>query len=174
MGEGFENICTVSGKWNVPSVMPRLYGWVYKTLRLTPVVVEHSVVVMTAGSQSRRSQIESYEYPIFDSRFMKFLFRISGGIKLWDPSWVKTPTLAVRVQLPLGWNIYWLFNSDIVNFVWKTDEGEAESTVLLIFVLWKCFNRRWVRAGGVGQKVLFRASWNRILFRLDISTFYFY
>ena len=26
-----------------------------------------------------------------------------------------------------------LFSSDIVNFVWKTDEGEAESIVLLIF-----------------------------------------
>ena len=25
---------------------------------------------------------------------------------------------------------YLLFNSDIVNFVWKTDEGEAESIVL--------------------------------------------
>ena len=26
-----------------------------------------------------------------------------------------------------------LFNSDIANFAWKTDEGEAESIVLLIF-----------------------------------------
>ena len=33
-----------------------------------------------------------------------------------------------------------LFNSDIVNFVWKTDEGEAESIVLLIFDIWRCFN----------------------------------
>ena len=32
-----------------------------------------------------------------------------------------------------------LFNSDIVNFVWKADEGEAESIVLLIFVVWRCF-----------------------------------
>ena len=28
-------------------VIPRLYGWVYKTIRLSPVVVEHSVVVMS-------------------------------------------------------------------------------------------------------------------------------
>ena len=47
----FENICTVSGKRNVSRVIPRLYGWVYKTLRLSPLAVEHSVVVMTAGSQ---------------------------------------------------------------------------------------------------------------------------
>ena len=36
---------------------------------------------------------------------------------------LRTLTLAVRVQLPLGWNTYLLFNTDIVNFVWKTDEG---------------------------------------------------
>ena len=39
----------------------------------------------------------------------------------------------------------------------KTDEMERESLVLLIFVLWWCLNCRWVRGGGVGQKVLFRA-----------------
>ena len=57
-------------------------------------------------------------------------------------------------------------NSDIVNFVWKTDEGEAESIVLLIFVLWLCFNRWWMRGAGVRQKKLFRASRNRIFFWL--------
>ena len=35
--------------------------------------------------------------------------------------------LVVRAQLSLGWNTYLLFNFDIVNFVQKTDEGEAES-----------------------------------------------
>ena len=35
-----------------------------------------------------------------------------------------------------------------VNFVWKTDEGGSEwagSIVLLISVLWRCFNCRWMR-----------------------------
>ena len=50
----------------------------------------------------------------------------------------RTPTLVVRVQLPLGWNTYLIFNTDIVNFVWKPDEGEAESIVSLIFVFWRC------------------------------------
>ena len=50
-----------------------------------------------------------------------------------------------------------LFNSDIVNFVWKADEVEAEDIVLLIFVLWRCFDRRWMRDGKVGQKVLWPA-----------------
>ena len=40
---------------------------------------------------------------------------------------MRTPTLAVQFQLLLGWNTYLLFNTDIVNFVLKTDEGEAES-----------------------------------------------
>ena len=69
---------------------------------------------------------------------------------------LRTPTLAVRVQLSLGWNTYVLFNTDIVNFVWETDE--VESSVLLIFVLWWCLNLWWLRGGGVGQKALFRAS----------------
>ena len=56
----FDNTCIVSGKWNVFRVALRLYGWVYKTLRLSPLVIEHSVVVMTASSQSRQSQIKSY------------------------------------------------------------------------------------------------------------------
>ena len=45
-GVVFDNTCTVSGKRNVSRVIPRLYGWVYKTSRLSTLVVEHSVVVM--------------------------------------------------------------------------------------------------------------------------------
>ena len=45
---------TVSGNLNFYRIIPpRLYVWVYKTLRLSPVAVEHSVVAMTAGSQAR-------------------------------------------------------------------------------------------------------------------------
>ena len=48
MGLGFDNTCTVSWKVNVSKVIPRLYEWIYKTLRLSPLVVEHSVVVISA------------------------------------------------------------------------------------------------------------------------------
>ena len=41
--------------------------------------------------------------------------------------------MAGLIQLPFGWNTCLLFNPDIVNLVWKTDEGEAESIALLIF-----------------------------------------
>ena len=50
MGVGCENTCAVSGKLNVSRVIPRLYKWVYKTLRLLSLM----------GFQSRRSQAESH------------------------------------------------------------------------------------------------------------------
>ena len=68
---------------------------------------------------------------------------------------MRTATLAVRVQLPLGWNTYLLFNTGIVKFVAKTDEEEAESTDLLFFILWWCLNRRWMGGGGVEQMSYF-------------------
>ena len=37
----------------------------------------------------------------------------------------------------------------------ETDEGDVESIVLLIFALWWCFNRRWLRRPGVGHKKLY-------------------
>ena len=68
----------------------------------------------------------------------------------------------------------------------RVQEGEgAESIVLLIFVLWRCFNHRWVR--GCGWTVSFMASWNCVFssrdlsrcnkhdsFWLVVSTWYFY
>ena len=41
-----ENTCTFSGKWNASRVVPILYGWVYKTLRLTIITAEESLVVV--------------------------------------------------------------------------------------------------------------------------------
>ena len=89
---------------------------------------------------------------------------------------MKTPTLPVRVQLPLGWNTYLLFNTDTVSFVWKNNERErerererkrqrerktereTESIDLLIFVYWRRLNSPWMKGGGVGQKALFCGS----------------
>ena len=56
MGVRFDNTCTVSGKWNVSRVIPRLYGWVYKTLRLSTLVVEHIVLVMSGRLNPMGSQ----------------------------------------------------------------------------------------------------------------------
>ena len=37
-----------------------------------------------------------------------------------------------------------------MNFVWKINDGETQSIVLVLFVLWQCFNHRWMRGGGLG------------------------
>ena len=64
---------------------------------------------------------------------MKFVVRTSGGIKYWDPvedSDTGGPSLVInRMKYLL------FFNTDVVNFVWKTDEGETENIVLLISVI---------------------------------------
>ena len=52
----------------------------YKTFFILK--VEHGVLVMTVGFQSGGFQFENYGQPIFDSCFMKFVFRVSGVIKL--------------------------------------------------------------------------------------------
>ena len=97
MGEGFDNTCTVPGKWNVSRVIPRLYGGVYKTLRLFPLVVEHSVVVMSARLNAMGSQ---FSIPV--------LWNLcSESVVAWTvETQLRTPTLAIRVQLSLGWSTY--------------------------------------------------------------------
>ena len=75
---------------------------------------------------------------------------------------LRSSALAAHVRLPLEQNVYLLFYSDIVSSVRKTNEGEKESIILLIVVLWGSFNCCWLCGGGVGQKALFRTSLNRI------------
>ena len=41
-------------------VIVKFDKWVYKASRLSPLVVKHSVVVMTVASELRKSQIEPY------------------------------------------------------------------------------------------------------------------
>ena len=72
---GFDNACTVFRRWNICRFVPRLYGWLYKTLPI-------SVWTKWCGYECEN---ESYVEPIFDSCFIKFLFRISDGINCWDP-----------------------------------------------------------------------------------------
>ena len=92
--------------------------------------------------------------------------------------------MAVRVQLPLWWNTYLLYSSDIM---WETNEGEAENIALLIFVRCRCFNRRWVRnsylrptevasfsSRDFSQSNKHDTSHSGMLYRLKIFTFYFY
>ena len=87
------------------------------------------------------------------------------NIKFWNP--VEDSDAGSPISKTIGMEYKFAFQYWFVNFVWKTDEGEAESIVLLIFVLWWCLNRRWMGGGGVEQKVSFRASSNRIFFQRE-------
>ena len=78
-GVGFDNTYTVSGKWNRSKVIPRLYGWVYKTLRLSQLVVVHSVVVMSARFNPKGSQ--------FSIPLLWNLCSESAGHKIVRPNW---------------------------------------------------------------------------------------
>ena len=96
---------------------------------------------------------------------------------------MRIPTLAVWVHLPLGMNVYLVFNPDTVNSVWKTDEGEAENIALLIFVLWSVNEQWWWGTESLisGQlslylfpaKILAEGTLWHVVW-LHISTFYFY
>ena len=77
IGVEFDNTCAVSGKWNLSRIIPRLYGLVYKTLRLCPLVVEHSLVVMSVGLNPMGSQ--------FAILALWNLCLESVGHKIWDP-----------------------------------------------------------------------------------------
>ena len=122
---GLDNTCTISGKRDGFRVIPRLYGWVYKTLILSPLLVEHSFVVMSARLIPMDSQFSI-------SVLWHLCLESVVGITLWDP--VEDCDTGGRNSITVKME-YLIFNTDIVNFVWKTNEGEAESIVLLIFVL---------------------------------------
>ena len=77
---GFENTSAISGKQNVSRVVPRLYGWVYKIIRLGNKTAEGSVVVVAAGYQSGESQVGSRGWSVFNSRFAKFVLGSIGSI----------------------------------------------------------------------------------------------
>ena len=80
-------------------------------------------------------RFDAREKPIFDSRITKFVFRSSGDLHF----------VILGEDSDSGWNTYLFFNFHIVNFVWEIDEGEVGNIILLIFVLWGCFNCRWVK-----------------------------
>ena len=55
-------------------------------------------------------------------------------------SLLRTPTLEVRVSLPLGWNTCLPINFDIENVGWKTYKVEKGSIILLIFSCGRAIN----------------------------------
>ena len=84
---------------------------VNKTLRVSPLVLEHGVVVITVGSQSRWGGGGG----------------VGEGIKFCnqfeDSDTGSSSSITVKMEYL---------------FVWKTDEGKTESIVLLMLVLLRC------------------------------------
>ena len=66
---------------NLFRVVLRLYGCVYKILRLTKVKVAYSVVVVSVDYHSRIFQLVPRRRAVFDTRFTKLVLRSNGSIK---------------------------------------------------------------------------------------------
>ena len=93
---------------------------------IKPLVVEQSVVVMSARLNPIGSQ--------FSILFYEICVQNHWGIKFWDPVEDSNPGGPSSIAVWVEYHTYLLFNTNIVNFVWKTSKGEAESIVLLTFV----------------------------------------
>ena len=90
------------------------------------------------------------------------MFVINGVIKLWDPSEDNITggpsSITVRMEYLFAFQI-WYCELCLEN-IWG---GGGKHWFVNFCSL--SVPRRWVRGCGVGQKVLFRASWNRIFFQ---------
>ena len=108
-------ICTVSRMWNAPRVIPKLYGWVYKTLRFSPLVVEHSVVMIV---RDWVICVANFWFPFYEicvqDRWWHKLLRLSWGLRHW---WSKFNYCKDGILTCFSVMIFW------------TDEGDAETIV---------------------------------------------
>ena len=156
MGVGFDNTCIVSGKRNISRVIPRLYGRVYKTLRLSPLVVEHSAVVMNAISQSRRLPdwilwVANFRFP-----FYKTCVQNQWGHKILRPSWGTQGLICFQ---------FWYCELRVENR-WGGGRKHFLKNFCFSAVLLLSMDVEWC----VGQTVLFRASWHCLFFQPGFQT----
>ena len=138
MGVGFDNICTVSRKWNFSRVIPRLYGWVNKTLRLSPLVVDHNAVVMSARLN-----------PIGGQFLILVLWNLCsksvGGLKCWDP--VESSdngslsSITLRMEYLLAFQ-YWYCELCVENW-WRRGRKHCFVNFCSLAVLESSVDERW-------------------------------
>ena len=121
--------CTVSWEWNVSRVTPRLYGWVHKTLRLSPLVVEYSVVVMSYGYVLWLWVLDWILWVAnFWFTFYETCVQNQWGNRILRPSW-KLRHWWAKFNYRLKMKYLLAFNTYIGNFNWKTDKGKAQSII---------------------------------------------
>ena len=102
-------------------------------------MVEHSVMVMSARLNPMGSQ--------FSILVLESVMALTVETQLRTPTNGGPSSITVRLEYLCAFQC-----SHCELCVWKTDEGEAESIVLLIFVLWSCLNLRWTKGGRVSRK----------------------
>ena len=122
MGVRFENTCTVSGKWNVIRVVPRLYRWYIKFSGSFPLLVELQVPIWETSKQ-RVLCVTNFWFPFSEicvqNQWWYRILRFLRDSNTSAPSWI-----AVKVMVMfMVRECLLLYDSGIVNFVWKTNEG---------------------------------------------------
>ena len=188
MGVGFDITYTISGKWNVSMIISRPYEWVYKTLSLSPLVVEHGTVAMGVSSQQIDPRLN-----LMDSQFLiPVLWNLCsesvGGIKFWgqveDSETGSPSSITIKMESHICFSILILLTLTLYG-------RGRQSIVLLILVLWGGVNHWWMRGGGwhrqsyLGQLKLhlfpartlseaISMKHSDMLHWLDISLFYFH
>ena len=138
----------LTGNWNVSRVIPRLYGWIYNTLRFFPLVVEHSIVVMSARLNPMGSR---FSIP----KSGRKILRPSWGLRhLWFEFNYHYDGILTCFSILIFWTL-------CVEKRWGGDRKHYFVNFCCLVVLEFSLDE----GCGLGQKLLFRASWNRIFFQ---------
>ena len=136
MGVGFDNTHIVSGNWNVSRVIQRLYGWIYKTLRLSPVVN----IVLWLWLRDCILWVANFRFP-----FYEICVQNQWGHKCWDPAedfetgdsgWI-----TVRMEYLLVFQ-YW-YSELCVENRWGGGRKNCFVNFLFLVVLELSVNERW-------------------------------
>ena len=113
-------------------------------------------------------QVPNQGHPVFNSRFIKFVFRISRGIKFWDPGWGFS-----HRQSEFNCHYDGILTCFSILILWNLCEKPMSGRQKALFYYFLSFGGTLIAGGwgacGVGQKVLFRASWNGIFSSWDFS-----
>ena len=148
---GILETCTVLEKWNVSKVIWGLYVWAYEISKLAG----DSSVVYHAGER------QFYSCWWSTSWVWNFVVLVrdtyAGGLS----------SINVRMEYLFAFQV-WCCELCVENR-WG---GGRKHYFANFFVLWGCFNCRWVKVGGMGQKVSFGASSSCIF--LFLFFFFFY
>ena len=85
MGVGFGNTYIVSWRWNVSRVIQILFGWVYKTLKLSPLVVN---IVLWLWLRDWILWVVNFRFPFYEicvqNQWEHKILRPSRGLRQWQ------------------------------------------------------------------------------------------